>query len=142
MAAWNFPLHRQWNVNETRDSLINKRLTCRSSTQAPASVASPPEQQLCTTADVCFFSQHPVRGEQQFVQTHGLNDHHWFLQGIQVQVVDSWHSQYNFISKVVFVKLSVWWWRWNGMQGMQVAAGAAFAPPYATECAMTLDGIF
>ena len=24
------------------------------------------------------------------------------------------------------------------MQGMQVAAGAAFAPPYATECAMTL----
>ena len=27
------------------------------------------------------------------------------------------------------------------MQGMQVAAGAAFAPPYATECAMTLVAI-
>ena len=30
--------------------------------------------------------------------------------------------------------------RWGGMQGMQVAAEPLSAPPYATECAMTLDG--
>ena len=30
--------------------------------------------------------------------------------------------------------------RWGGMQGMQVAAEPLSAPPYATECAMTLIG--
>ena len=50
MTAWNFPLHRQWNVSEARDSWMNKRLTCKSPTWAPASRSSDEsqhEQQLC-----------------------------------------------------------------------------------------------
>ena len=72
-----------------------------------------------------LFSQHPVRGkQQQFVQTHGLNGHQGFLQGIRV--VDSWHSQYNFISKLyllswVFDGREVGWNARNASGG-----GAAF----------------
>ena len=108
----------------TRDPCISERLTCKSSIQAPASVAAPPGQQLFTTADVCF-SHHTLWEETAaIVQTRSLNGHQgvfagnpsWFLI-FTIQL----HLQVVFV-KCLMVK------RWEGMQGMRVAA----EPPFRT----------